>query len=51
MTLYSLLLILLLTASVILSLVTGATRDVRWLALAAAALATAALCIVVNSMS
>lgn len=46
---YSLLLVLLLTASVILSLVTVATRDVRWLGWAAAALSTAALCIVVNS--
>ena len=50
MTPYNLLLILLLTAAVILSLVTAATRDVRWLGWAAAALSTAALCIVVNSI-
>lgn len=50
MTPYGVLLILLLSASLILSLVAAATRDVRWLAWAAAALSTTALCIVVNSL-
>jgi hypothetical protein len=48
-TAYPLLLILLLSAAIILSLVEVATKDVRWLGWAAAALSTAALCIVVNS--
>ena len=50
MKLYPLLLILLLGASIILSLVTAATKDLRWLGWAGACFSTAALCMVVNSM-
>jgi hypothetical protein len=48
--LYPLILILLLSAGIILSLVTAATKEIRWLGWASAAIATAALCIVVNSL-